>query len=325
MTWLVSLSIVIAMTYWLEHLSRSGGHRPSIVDDPILWSLERRKVDADPGLVVFLGDSRLALGYSPRAFASTAPELRGLQLAISDHLPLGVLEDLANDEEFRGVAVLDVIESEIGDSLLRTDAEAYLARADTLWRVPGALTNRVLASQAQSRLAVLGVGGRRIVTSLAGKRRWPKPAWVAIDRERTSSGDYRLAEPAALRAKAEKRLAGFPAPVSPEQWLAILARDLEPLVQRIRARGGDVVVTHMPVSGGLAAILDAQYPRQRYWDVFAARSAAHVLHFRDIPEMAKLECPDEMHLDQRDQAAFTRSLVEAMREHGIFRNRKTSM
>lgn len=313
------------MTFWLEHLSRSGGHRPSIVDDPILWSLQRRKVDADPGLVVFVGDSRLALGYSPRAFTSAAPDLRGLQLSISDYLPLGVLEDLANDEEFRGVAVLDLIESEIGDSLLRTDAQAYVTRAGALWRVPGALANRILASHAQSRLAVLGVGGRRIVTALAGQRRWPKPALVAIDRERTSSGNYRLAEPSALRAKAGKRLAGFPAPVSAEQWLAILARDLEPLVERIRARGGDVVVTHMPVSGGLAAILDEHYPRQRYWDVFAARSAARVLHFRDVPEMAKLECPDEMHLDQRDQATFTQALIEAIRELGVFRNRNTSM
>ena len=43
------------------------------------------------------------------------------------------------------------------------------------------------------------------------------------------------------------------------------------------------------------------------------------MHFRDIPEMARLTAPDEMHLDQRDQATFTRSLVEAMRAGGYLK------
>jgi hypothetical protein len=42
-----------------------------------------------------------------------------------------------------------------------------------------------------------------------------------------------------------------------------------------------------------------------------------VLHFRDQPGMRDLTCPDEMHLDQRDQPAFTRALVSALRERGV--------
>ena len=320
-TWLVALALAAAALWQLEQRTRAGGQRPSVVDDPLLWSLARREVDDDPRLVAFLGASRMALGYAPRAFAEAAPGLRGLQLSISDNLPLTVLADLADDEAFRGVAVIDLIEPEIADPLLLTDSQAYVDRAHALWRVPGALANRYLASHAQAHLAVLAVGGRRIVTSVTGKRRWPAPAWVAIDRDRTSHGDYALAEPAALRSKADRRVAGLPPAPAADAWLAILDRHLEPLVRRIRARGGDVVVVHLPISGRLAERVEALYPRRRYWDAFAARSSAHVLHFRDLPGMADLTCPDEMHLDQRDQAAFTRALVEALRARGVLRGR----
>ena len=319
--WLVALALAVAATWRLERLTRDGGQRPSVVDDPYLWSLTRHEVDADPRIVAFLGASRMALGYSAPAFAEAAPGLRGIQLSISDHLPFGVLEDLADDESFRGVAVLDFIEPEITDPL-HPDGITYAERARTLWRAPGALANRYLASHAQARLAVLAVGGRRIVNSVTGARRWPAPAWVAIDRERSSHGDYSLATPAALRARSERRVAVLPPPLSPEAWLAALANHLEPMIRRIRARGGEVVVVHMPIDGLLAGKVDEQYPRRLYWDVFAARSSAHVIHFRDIPAMAALDCPDDMHLDQRDQAAFTRALVEVMRERGVLRGRE---
>jgi hypothetical protein len=318
--WIVALALAIAAVFRLEHVTRAGGQRPSVVDDPYLWSLTRREIDGDPRIVAFLGASRMALGYSPRAFAEAAPGLVGVQLSISDYLPFEVFEDLADDEQFRGVAVLDFIEPEVTDPL-PIDGIPYVERARSLWRAPGALANRYLASHAQSHLAVLAVGGRRIVTSLVGKRQWPEPAWVVIDRERTSLGDYSLATPAALRSRAERRVAVLPPALPAGAWLAALDRHLEPMIRRIRARGGDVVVVHMPVGGLLAEKIDELYPRRQYWDAFAARTSAHVIHFRDVPAMAGLPCPDEMHLDQRDQAAFTRALVEVMRERGVLRGR----
>jgi hypothetical protein len=37
--------------------------------------------------------------------------------------------------------------------------------------------------------------------------------------------------------------------------------------------------------------------------------------------MANLTCPDDMHLDQTAQGAFTRALVDAMRVRGVLRDR----
>ena len=319
-TWLVTLAIAVGLAWSLEHVTRAHGQRPSVVDDPVSWSVARRTVDDDPRVVVFVGASRMALGYSADAFAEAAPGLRGVQLAIDGASPFGVLEDLADDDQFRGVAVVDMIEWEVGVPDAFNDARLYVRRAHALWRAPGALVNRTLAGVAQSELAVLAIGGRRLLTSWLGAARWPLPSWVAADRERISRADYSLAEPAALARKRDTRLATIPATTpSPDEWLGLVARDLEPLFGRIRAHGGDVVVIHMPLSGRLIEVFDQKYPRQRYWDVFAQRSAAHVIHFRDIPAMAKLSCPDEMHLDQEDQAAFTRALIDALRERHLLR------
>jgi hypothetical protein len=311
-TWAVAVVAAIALVAWLEHGTRAHGQRPSVVDDPQSWSLARRSVDDDPDVVAFVGTSRLQLAYSGSAFAAAAPNMRGVQLAINGVAAVGVLEDLAADEHFHGIAVVDLDEWDIAWGDPYAGAKPYVDRSRALWRAPGALANRVLAGYAQERLAVLAVGGRPMVTALLHAS-WPAPTWVVADRDRISHGDYSVAEPAALRAKADKRLTNFAEPqLAPDVWLS-RARALDPLVDQIRAHGGDVVIVRLPVSGRLAEGFTEHYPRAQYWDAFVAQSHARVVHFRDLPETRNLVCPDEMHLDQRDQEVFTRALVGALR------------
>jgi hypothetical protein len=310
-TWLVALAAAIALVWLCEHVSRARGQRPSVVDDPVSWAVARRSVDDDANVVAFVGTSRMQLAYSARAFAAAAPSLRGVQLAINGVPAVGIVEDLAADEHFHGIAVVDVDEWDIewGDPYAM--AKPYVERAHALWRAPGALANRWLAGLAQEQLAVLAVGGRPLATSLV-KGRWPAPTWVVADRDRISVGDARLTDAASLRAKADKRLTNFDArPSPPELWLT-KAIAMEPLVAKIRAHGGDVVFVRLPISGRLAAGFAKAYPRAQYWDAFAAKTAAHVLHYEDVPAM-RVDCPDEMHVDARDQDAVTRALVGQLR------------
>ena len=290
-TWLVALATAIALVWLCEHVSRARGQRPSVVDDPVSWAVARRSVDDDANVVAFVGTSRMQLAYSARAFAAAAPNLRGVQLAINGVPAAGILEDLAADEDFHGIAVVDIDEWDIEWGDLYAMAKPYVDRSHALWRAPGALANRWLAGLAQEQLAVLAVGGRPLATSLV-KGRWPAPTWVVADRDRISVGDATLTDAASLRAKADKRLTNFDAPPSPpEPWLT-RAMAMNPLVAQIRAHGGDVVFVHMPISGGLAARFDEHYPRAGYWDRFAAGTAAHVIHSRDVPALAQLPCAD---------------------------------
>ncbi|HEU4731211.1 MAG TPA: hypothetical protein VFT22_25130, partial [Kofleriaceae bacterium] len=204
-TWLATMIVVIGAIWALELVTRAHGQRPSVVDDPVSWSIARRSVDDDPRVVVFIGASRMVVGYSSDAFAKAAPGLRGVQLAIEGASPFGVLSDLAGDDRFRGVVVLDMIEWDVGGPTAFDDARPYVQRSHALWRAPGALANRTLAGLAQSELAVLAIGSHRFLSSLLGRARWPQPAWVVADRDRVSHADYSLAEPAALNRKRDNR------------------------------------------------------------------------------------------------------------------------
>jgi hypothetical protein len=320
-TWLVALALAIGLLFALERVARTHGQRPSVTDDPIWWSLSRRELGDDPRVVAFVGTSRMQLAYVGSAFAAAAPKLRGVQLAINGVTAHGVLEDLAADERFKGVAVVDFDEWDLSWGDVYKQVKPYIERSHELWRAPGALANRVLSSYAQERLAVLAIGGRPLLTGLV-QRQWPAATWVASDRDRISRADWSLASPASLRSRAQKRLANFDTPaIAAEAWVAN-ALALEPLIQRIRARGGDVVIVRLPISGRLAELFDQHYPRAQYWDAFAAKSSAHVIHFRDVPALAGLVCPDEMHLDQADQPRFTRAVVETLRARGVLRGRE---
>lgn len=320
-TWLVALVIATTLTVSAEHAVRRRGQRPSVVDDAVSWAVARRSVDNDRRAVAFVGSSRMLLAYDAATFHESAPNLHGVQLAINAMPSIGVFKDLAADNSFRGVAVVDLVEWDIaagGDPL--GGAKEHLDRSHALWRAPGALANRWLAGIAQERVALLAIGGRQLVTSLA-RGKLPPPTVVAAARDRTSKGDYSLAPPGSLETRARNRLLNFNSPTpSPDVWLADAMR-LEPLVAAIRERGGDVVFVRMPTTGRLEEGLDAHYPRSQYWDVFAARTSAHVIHFRDVEAMRTLSCPDEMHLDQTSQPQFTRALVDTLRSSGMFANR----
>ena len=318
--WAVALVLAGVLVWRLEVTTRAHGQRPSVTDDELTWSLARRTVDDDARVVAFVGSSRLQLAYSASAFAEVAPGWRGVQLAINGVKAPGILDDLADDEHFHGLAVVDLVEWDFVDDGAG-DARSYVTRFHDLWRAPGAVANKLLGGLAQARLAVLAVGGRAFVTAFVHRDGWPPPHWLAYSSAREGQGDFELVSAKLLAARRASWPNMFPtAPIEPDAWLAAARARIEPAIAKIRAHGGEVVIIHPPVSGTLAAGFDERFPRARYWDAFAAHSSALALHFRDLPIMRDLTCPDDMHLDERDQPAFTTSLVAALRAHGLLRD-----
>jgi hypothetical protein len=318
--WLFALALALGLGWTLERCARDHGQRPNVVDDPVSWALARRSVDDDERVVAFVGSSRMELAYSARAFVAAAPRLRGVQLSINAVASIGVLADLAADEHFAGLAIVDLIEWDVTFGDPYDTAKPYVDRAHALWRAPGALVNRWLAAHVQPHLAILAVGGRPLLGAWLHAR-WPTPTWVASDRDRTSRADYSVASAAELERKALQRLANFDVVPTPDVWLA-RAGQLEPLVQQIRAHGGDVVFVRTPISGKLAFVFDARYPRSAYWDRFARATSATVIDARDLPALSAVQCPDEIHLDGKDQDLFTTVLVEQLRARGVLRGRE---
>ena len=73
-----------------------------------------------------------------------------------------------------------------------------------------------------------------------------------------------------------------------------------------------------PTAGQYWKYDERYYPRERYWDHFAARSSAVTLHFRDAPALNGFELPDMSHLNSWDAPAFTAGLIRALDAEHFF-------
>jgi hypothetical protein len=313
-TWLVAI-LAASLTLTLLELHLRERHRPAVVNDTVAWVEARRAADDDPRVVAFVGGSRMALAVSLSTLEELAPGRRGVQLAITGTPSLGIFEDLAADESFRGIVIVDAVPWELSDPLAFTHATSWVERDKPLWRMPGAIANRALATPIQERFTTLALGGRQILTAAVDRHSLPDPRWTIPTRRREVLADYSLASPKSLDARHKGKALSL-AHRLPGMWIQHLAR-IERAVHAIRARGGDVVFFHLPNSGMLRARENELYPRDLAWDAFAAATSAKTIHFADVPAMSALECPDGDHLDGTSQNTLTRALVAELRARGV--------
>ncbi len=303
-----------------EWLWRKQGYEPALYDDRDLWSLHRdRAIDVDQARnFTVIGASRIQLAFSTQAFESRMPGWHATSLAINGHYPPAVLQDLAADKRFAGVLLVDV--DARGLARWYRDMSKPWVRHYHRNFGPQRRIERQLLSAAQKRL-VMASSEFNLVRRLAG---WldDRPPWRHYTRlleDRTISADYGRANVEGLRQAFVQGLAADfekQPPPAPARWLD----ELEPIakdVKAIQARGGTVVFLRMPTADGLWALDQQNYPRERYWDRLAGATGATTIHFQDYPELAGLELPDNSHIDGRDRARFTRSLIEILVRAGV--------
>ena len=313
-TAIVSLSAVIA----IELVVRARGFRPSVKDDEYLWASERvRASDSSPTTMAILGSSRILLAFSPSAFREELPRWKYVQLAVQGSRPLGALIELALDPEFRGVALVDIVELNFqfeGYDSLKRELAAYRRG----WRAVGELAERWLATRVQEHLALLTTGGLRALRSLWVSGRWSPPAYTITAADRTRYADYTLVDARARRKERLARIEGWSEVLNLEGWLA-QPLALEVFVAMIQARGGNVVFVRMPTCDERWAYDESVAPKTQYWDRFAAVTRATTIHFADYPRLSSFECPDTSHLDSSDGPRFTRALLDILVERGVIR------
>lgn len=94
-----------------ETIWRSYGLRPSVGNSTELWRFWRDRVyEVDGNIVVLVGASRMQTAFRPQSLFERIPDTRLVQLAVyAGGSPIGTLLDLADDSEFRGVVICDLI------------------------------------------------------------------------------------------------------------------------------------------------------------------------------------------------------------------------
>ena len=76
-------------------------------------------------------------------------------------------------------------------------------------------------------------------------------------------------------------------------------------VDKIRARGGDVVFVRPPSAPDLRRIEDKHVPRAKAWDAILAYTHTNGVHIDDLPAVQNLTLPEGSHLSRACATVFT--------------------
>jgi hypothetical protein len=321
-TWLLAFALAGTLLLGWEAFLRSRGHQPTVVDDKALWALQRDRVYPDNGetAVVLLGDCRMQLDIVPQILRERFPHARIVQLAVEQTSPIAALRDLAADERFRGIIICAFNERLLCQDMWDT-LQPYVDYYHAQYTLNEKL-NRLLSTAAQRTFTVIHPELRLddVIVSLAKTRRLPSPYYIEIHADRSRLADYSNEDLQAHRAWVlgraqwlctESELPGA------RQWLQE-ATELEPYVQAVQGRGGRVVFLRLPTTADHFTYDEFMFPKQMYWDRFAAQTSALCLHFKDLPQLSAFDCPDTAHLDRNDAPRFTRELAHALEDRGLF-------
>lgn len=296
------------------------GHRPNVRDDAALWALERARADgaAPRDRIAILGSSRAQLGVDTRRLAELEPGREAVMLAMDGRGPVAALFDLADDEGFTGVAVVELLPEDLEPG--RWDGQRDWVEAARRGASLERRVERWIEARVQGAFAFANPNLRlpRVAQSLAARGAPPAPYHIRTWPDRARAGDFARVDLAQARAARFARDAqrfrelGISAPPA---WLAAAER-LDEAAARIAARGGAVVFLRMPVDAERQAFDERFYPSADYWSAFAARAQAPVIDAWADPDAAFLT-PDASHLDQRDRGAFTAWLHRRLLEAGV--------
>jgi hypothetical protein len=280
------------------------------------WHYRRRLRSAGDRGVALLGTSRMLFGVDPKRLKARLPGYQPIMLAINGEYPMAALRDLAADNSFRGVVVVDTDAAGLR-LLYREMQQPHVAHFRAGFGPSRALHRRIL-TQWQRRMVVAdpSYGLISAIQRRLFQQPPPQVRYVNVAPNRAGALDFGLIDPAPLAAHfAQMQWDGLKLvpPPPPQQWLAELA-PVALWVKQIQARGGKVLFFSTPTSGEHRRADDAGYPRDLYWDKAASVLGAPMVCADDVPLLRGIPTKDGSHVDQRDRDRLTDGLAIAIHE-----------
>jgi hypothetical protein len=275
--------------------------------------------------VALLGTSRMLVDFSTDVFGKRFPSLEAAQLAIESSSPVKILEDLAADPRFRGTVICEFSE----EAFVPHPQHKYfkeefvnLSHQSLSW---GSELNDRIEGSIQESLCCRNpdLALNKVLVQWLETGGWPTPKHVRVRFDRRQLVDYRNSNLAVARANTyarvralyDENMSSMP---TPDDWLKEALR-IEPVLRRFRAKSCRVAFIRFPCTNETWDLENRYFPKDRCWDRFATATSAVTIHFRDVPKLAHVECPDSCHLDLRDADSFTNNLLDELVKKGFFR------
>ncbi len=315
---LIALLLISVLTIGWEWNARRLGLQPGdLADSPSAWAEQRRRIDAGEGEIVLVGDSRILFDTDLDHFEKLTG-VRPIQLALPGTNGRPFLEDLADDPDFKGLAIVGMAEAlyfsprrgEFAGALDRYHFESPADRSAWLLQQPleqllGFLDPNYRFSNLVKRLDFGWRAGPRgpylevwkVIQGSYGRQNW---LWPRIESD------------SALREHAIAVWLSLKGPPLPQEIVDMTIEKSRAAVVKIRARGGDVVFLRPPSGGDLRMGEKRGFPRERMWDPLLLSTQAEGIHFEDFPQMQGLNIPELSHLSRACSTVFTDAYVREL-------------
>jgi len=319
------LAVVLVLTFaagW-EVYWRNRGFHPTYNDDKVMWASKRKEVykPADQA-TVFIGPSRIKFDLDIPTWERLTGE-KAIQLAIVGTSPRLILNDLANDEKFRGKLVMDLTEFSIFSKNSRREKSAIESLDYFHKETPSQKMSSFINYGLESDLVFLEEGKFGLNSLLYGlhvpNRKgvigppdFPREFAVSSSERQASFTPMFESSPRLIKIQIGnwiKRGATDKRPGLTGDSLMIVFKQIKTSIDKIRSRGGQVLFVRPPSSGGYAETEKIVYPRKQYWDALLAYTNTPGIHYADYPEIANLVCPEWSHLAPKDAIVYTENLV----------------
>jgi hypothetical protein len=327
---LACILVGASLTGWEWYL-RQQKRNIAFDDGGSLWSHHRKMVykPADKA-TVFIGSSRIKYDLDIHTWETITGD-DAIQLANVGSSPLPILHDLANDEGFKGKLVIDVSEFlffNLAPFVNKTPLDnLHYYKQEAPSQRFGFYVNRILENNLllidkeeyslNALLALSRVPNRKNVYEFPDFPAGFTP--VTFDRQSYMT-DELVKDPEQVRqVTAVWELfgkIGASAPPIPDAAVDSIIASVKTSVDKIRARGGQVIFVRSPSSGPMLAMEKAGFPRERFWNKLIAATGCEGIHFEDYPSLANFQCPEWSHLSLSQARQFTIAFIQILQEKG---------
>ena len=315
----VAVALVAGIAALEVNARRIGLIAGDLDNSEVTWTNERIRSAAAPAAIV--GDSRILFDTNLNHFEALTG-VRPVQLSIHGTSALTLLEDVADNPDFKGVLIVG-----LADTMFFQPFDGYgeyVHRRDE-FRSPYRVVSNEIDHTLQRRFAFLdsnyrlSVIAHRLDPDLRAGVEGPKhDIWKVMEMGESRQGYLweRVETDPVIRARSRWAWKGFKEkfPYTP-QLIAKGQTRAKAAVEKIRARGGDVVFVRPPSAPELRVNEEAQVPKAKGWDMLLRNTRSVGVHVDDLPASVQgLTLPEWSHLNRKCAKVFTDAYVRRLTE-----------
>ena len=295
-----------------------GLHAGDLDNSQVAWIKER--IRSESAQVAIVGDSRILFDTDLDRFEALTGS-RPVQLAIHGTSALTLLEDAASNHNFRGLLIVG-----LADTMFFQPFDGYgeYVRRRGDFTSPSGRLGIEIDHVLQRRLAFLdsnhrlSVAAYRLDPDFRPGVEGPKhDIWKVseVGEQRATWLWPRVEYDPVVRARTRWAWKGFKEkyPYTPQLIAKGHAR-AKAAVEKIRARGGEVVFVRPPSAPQLRVNEEAQLPKEKGWDRLLRNTRSVGVHIDDLPQAQNLVLPEWSHLNRKCARVFTDAYVRRLTE-----------